>query len=431
LSGAAHGKEGKDADVAWTEVAFEVTTPMFMGRGDTAADSIRIPELRGALRFWFRALAAPLVGNDITLLAALEANLFGSAAGRGTPSPVRLRLDGDVTPVRAGRTADPLAPSWLQPPHAPAPDRPLVNGLGYLLGPGLFQPTRRGELDRVGRPYLQPGQPGVLGVDAAGRGELVACCLWALATFGGLGARARRGFGGVAFDPADLGRLAPRFAHAIEPARRQGRWAVFQRASLTNVQAVFTATALEEFEQKLKARTPPTTDVERARYPQLVAGARRIRMGRRRWPSWHAALHDVGSSMRADRAVAYRPQRRRFEEWVTSEYQQIVVPWLDGRLGPASPDGPPRFPVGAFGLPIVFKDHATAEVEGLRRASPLWIRPVPAGPSEWTVLYHLFRTQFLPDGRQPRLVKDRASLPLFLDDDLVDERLDAWIDKAP
>ncbi|QSR34165.1 type III-B CRISPR module RAMP protein Cmr1 [Marinobacterium iners] len=66
---------------------FQVVTPMFIGDGEQKADSIRPPAIKGALRFWWRALnwsrCLQQAGNEASALKQLhdeEAVLFGLAA---------------------------------------------------------------------------------------------------------------------------------------------------------------------------------------------------------------------------------------------------------------------------------------------------------------------------------------------------------------
>src|SRR6266699_1692612 len=93
--------------MTWTTLTVQVTTPLFNGGADPGGTAgfrpdqeagIRVASIRGAMRFWFRALAGCLTGPDLRLLATLERRVFGGAAGRGeaeegsAPSPVLLRI---------------------------------------------------------------------------------------------------------------------------------------------------------------------------------------------------------------------------------------------------------------------------------------------------------------------------------------------------
>lgn len=151
------------------------------------------------------------------------------------PSPVAFRLG------RVPRPDTNPSPRWLRMPvDAARPD----HGIGYLLGQGLYQPASEAE----GRPHpqlarrshLPPDEDAVFAVRVApGRRngapaqdyvrEVVGISLWAAATFGGLGARTHRGFGG--FDLDGLGTLCAAAAAAAgprppgdpPPARARGR----------------------------------------------------------------------------------------------------------------------------------------------------------------------------------------------------------------
>jgi CRISPR-associated protein Cmr1 len=86
--------------MAWTTIHLEVTTPLFNGgaehkdeelQGAERRDSeLRVPSLRGAMRFWFRALAGMALGPDLDALARAEAAVFGRPTTAGTtPTPPR------------------------------------------------------------------------------------------------------------------------------------------------------------------------------------------------------------------------------------------------------------------------------------------------------------------------------------------------------
>lgn len=64
---------------------FEIVTPMFLGNSDQKATAIRPTSIKGALRFWWRAMNGDL---SLTELAKKEARLFGSTDGGGVFSLV-------------------------------------------------------------------------------------------------------------------------------------------------------------------------------------------------------------------------------------------------------------------------------------------------------------------------------------------------------
>jgi CRISPR type III-B/RAMP module RAMP protein Cmr1 len=93
--------------MAWTTLTMQVTTPLFNGGADAGGSQevrpsdetgVRAASIRGAMRFWFRALVGPITGPDLKLLADLERRVFGGMAeqGRGgtaaIASPVLVRI---------------------------------------------------------------------------------------------------------------------------------------------------------------------------------------------------------------------------------------------------------------------------------------------------------------------------------------------------
>lgn len=171
------------------EAEFELVTPAFIGGADQDEAELRPPSIKGALRFWWRALRwGPLrsaYSDDATALRALhreEADLFGSAAEERKGSGQGLFL----TRLRHSLRSTPK--DKIKVPKA---------GYQYLLGQGLFH-----HRDLFSRGCLAPGKfhlelilkPGTSPDHAESLGD----ALLALGMFGGLGSRARHGVGSVA-----------------------------------------------------------------------------------------------------------------------------------------------------------------------------------------------------------------------------------------
>lgn len=174
------------------EATFRVTTPMFLGDAEQRATSLRPPAIKGAIRFWWRALqwasCVRAANGDSTVALGLlhkrEAELFGSASGsRGARQSLFLlqaTLEGGSYETEPkGRTG---------PGHA------------YLLGQGLHHYSRgyeRKAISAGGEISLKL----TLRKEATSthRRELrVALFLWGC--LGGLGSRARRGLGSVSIE---------------------------------------------------------------------------------------------------------------------------------------------------------------------------------------------------------------------------------------
>lgn len=170
---------------------YRITTPMFLGSGgaDQEADAevFRNASLKGALRFWWRALNWGRFyrqhGNNNDALKALhqaEGELFGTASddnGKSQQSPVQ--ISSQLNGCRVNEKGKGLSQ------HS------------YFLGLGLYH-FRNGVL----RSYLTEGEltltlrckPHV----STELQQQLAHALTALGLFGGLGSRARKGFGSLA-----------------------------------------------------------------------------------------------------------------------------------------------------------------------------------------------------------------------------------------
>ena len=60
---------------------YRVTTPLFCAGTDPNRAELRLPSFKGALRFWWRALAPLRWGDDLEVIRRQENEIFGSADG--------------------------------------------------------------------------------------------------------------------------------------------------------------------------------------------------------------------------------------------------------------------------------------------------------------------------------------------------------------
>ncbi|MGI9212603.1 MAG: type III-B CRISPR module RAMP protein Cmr1 [Methylococcaceae bacterium] len=172
---------------------YRIVTPMFLGDAKQNATDIRPPSIKGALRFWWRALNwgrfRQNTSDDakaLCLLNKAEAELFGAAAEDKKPDGQSRFLImvkySKVEPIK----------NWPQG----------QTSSGYL-GLGLFamndhkQRTaipedKKFTLNLLFRPDTQPHQV-----------QQIKDALTALGLFGGLGSRSRRGFGSLALHDLD------------------------------------------------------------------------------------------------------------------------------------------------------------------------------------------------------------------------------------
>lgn len=178
---------------------YRIVTPMFIGDAEQKASGISPASVKGALRFWWRALRwgqiRAEVQSDTVALQRLhteEAGLFGTSADNGKAAQFTLRVTSD---------AKSAAPPIPQP------------GIQYLLGQGLYH---------FGNGYLRPAlaADSFLSIELfvnpkpdkqaqtnydAQKAQLTQALL-ALGLLGGLGSRARKGFGSLAIESLTNGR---------------------------------------------------------------------------------------------------------------------------------------------------------------------------------------------------------------------------------
>ena len=177
----------KRDDVIIQEREYALITPLFGGgvaSGETDPITlIRGSEIRGHLRFWWRACRAWQF-NSPEKMKEEEDKLWGAAAHKdedAIPFEKTIQLKVDI--VNKGRQkpyTDPEIPGYAAFPMQPAP-KPLLDGIVFNLTI-TFPEDRREE------------------VEAA---------LWAWETFGGIGARTRRGFGALHLRAVDIKPIDP------------------------------------------------------------------------------------------------------------------------------------------------------------------------------------------------------------------------------
>ncbi len=61
------------------EIQFETVTPLFMSGANREKVEFRLPSLKGALRFWWRAIAYSNYNGELSAIRKREASIFGSA----------------------------------------------------------------------------------------------------------------------------------------------------------------------------------------------------------------------------------------------------------------------------------------------------------------------------------------------------------------
>ena len=304
-------------------VRCELVTPMY-GGGVTAGEvdrdmPIRASALRGQLRFWWRLLND--VGQPASRLFDDESDLWGGISSQG-PRASRVTLQVKSAPVTAGGLIAKTALANQNPRGFPA----------YAL---IVQPGQNPSFLKAGYAFdlvlrfkgsITPPQ----------RDSVIEALRW-WASFAGVGARTRRGFGAVKATAGGVG-LNP-----VSPAEvgRRGGWMVMRKPAQNATAAWSDAVdALQQFRQGVGVGRNP--------------GAGR-RPGRSRWPEADTIRRLVGTH-----APGHQPTHP-----------------VDG-----------FYPRAAFGLPLVFhfrdrgdpqptnNNNLVLNPDGRERmASPLICRP--------------------------------------------------------
>ena len=369
---------------AWHSLTLTTVTPMFLGKF-TSTDPkeqrgqipFPVPSLRGTLAYWLRALAGAHIGDDLARLAQAEAAVFGSARSddTGGPSPIWIRCRKQIGVKE----------------FQPRSDANKYQ-IGYLMGPGLYRAMPAARCLNGGAINLEVRNAGT-----TGQADLFLSALWALRTFGGIGARARRGFGTIALEPRPLTLPSERF---------RPEWLI--RDSGDDLPEVLSCVAacLED----LGIPTGTTSDSQPA-YPRFDPTGQ-----------WHTLSSEPAAAIpearNAEDALAWTSQRLRefrldgADHDNTAGWREIVRPYLNGN------DFTAEFRAGALGLPVVYTEKATrpgtdarsATVEPLiggqpaRRASPLWLRVHGRG-ANWKLRSLAFNATWLPDAGNGLRVK--------------------------
>ncbi|MEW5980209.1 MAG: type III-B CRISPR module RAMP protein Cmr1 [Acidobacteriota bacterium] len=180
------------------EATYRVTTPMFLGGAEPQQAELRLPSLKGALRFWWRASVWPSIaarGGSVKDLHRLEAELFGSSDERVGQSKVSLRLRMDSDMPAAHRVGTQLK------------DGNSVVGQGVrYLGYGVMEAfastkknTPAGQLTRecLSQPFSFRVGLVVRGALDETQREQILLALKFLGLLGSLGSKARKGYGSL------------------------------------------------------------------------------------------------------------------------------------------------------------------------------------------------------------------------------------------
>ncbi|HIY39667.1 MAG TPA: type III-B CRISPR module RAMP protein Cmr1 [Candidatus Nocardiopsis merdipullorum] len=409
----------------WTTLKLQVTTPVFNsatppGEGYLQArPEIRVTSLRGGMRYWLRAMAGTYVGDDLHRLRAVEDRVLGSTKHA---SPIRLRIPRQ--PAASEKELRELVP-----------DREQEQWVAYLLGPGLTTKGRAHTKDFIPPDEVFSLQVRLMGNDQESKDahRCALAALWLNLTYGGLGARVHRGFGGLRVLGAEKG-----LPWDSDPTLiRSPDLAHYTKAE----HLLFTGPA-EESREALQRICDATWDPDGDRpkrhiweeeptspYPVLgkdhtLAGIN----GTQQATIWPEVLAKAGQELRYFRARHDSPTPEGYDPPIKTEG------WVDVIHDRARKEK--HLPMAGLGLPLVYKDQyevratkgRNGEVEQLRRASPLWLRVVGEG-NKRRLFSFAFWNVFLPESASVDLWKGNTHRrQLTVDTQDAHALVEEWID---
>lgn len=331
---------------------FEVLTPMFLGGADSREAELRAPSIKGAMRFWYRALDPRFKDR--------EPLHFGEGGGDAGQSHLIVRCrPGDGAQNRM---------TWAEITKGIPRDTP--NGLvylGYPFGMGANQqrdaipPGTRFTIEvSCHRASPREAEHGSTTLRAA------LASVWALGHFGALGSRARRGFGAIMLtrwrledrdgkalsDTADLQRLPLLHRESDAVAWRNGAW-----QGINTLRSWFKTFGV---------------GTSRPHHPCFGSNADLVLWSKHPRGSWRDALRTLGEELRNAR------QRKPPDYGLVKAHIQSVAHNADsGRIQ----QSPAR---ATFGLPLTFRYRSLprgqeamfSPATGNRHGSLLFLRPV-------------------------------------------------------
>ncbi len=357
-----------------TEVRrYKVITPLF-GGGVTPGEAdpitvVRATEVRGHLRFWWRATRGGQFNGDLTRMKAAEELIWGSAGDQDKPGP------SEVSVV----VSDASSGSVRQKVEIQTNRGTRQVGIGEASSPFSYVASPLG---------LEQGKPAGSVRDNVeftltikyprSQSEDVAAALWAWETFGGIGARTRRGFGalectlvdGVSLTKPTVGSVTSEIEAGLTKHVGNGTWHR-DCPHLLRAMKIAPSNGKTSAEDAWKFLFDSLKKFRQARHPDAQGRP----YGRSKWPE-----PDTIRDITGDSAPKHSQRRLLFN----------------------------KFPRAAFELPIVFQfkdsglgDPEQTSLEGAehdRLASPLILRPLACAGGRYVGLAVILHAPVLPPG---------------------------------
>ncbi|WP_432785097.1 hypothetical protein AAEX37_02021 [Oligella sp. MSHR50489EDL] len=344
---------------------FEVVTPMFLGESVSGneincAERIRGASLKGALRFYFRALNWHRIrsasADDRAALKALHAEesaIFGAAVKdkKGGQAAFLLRVSGEPITCKKNMQG-------------------LNSMLGYLLGQGLYD----GRKNVLTREFIPMGV--VFNVDLILKPTLneqqvqqISDCLLTFGLLGGLGSRARKGFGSVSITSLVINEVEQKLPQTKDEYKKALK-------HLIGVQTLVAEPPLTAFSAQTQLQVSATS-----RDPIGLLNKHGLEMGLYRSFGRNGKVFDktAEQNFREDHDWAYDVRKNEMDKAYLPERAVFGLPH-------------PYFLSNANNFKLAVDSQSG------RRASPLFahVQRLPTG--DYLLVHTLMRSQFLPQG---------------------------------
>lgn len=347
-------------------VTLKILTPLFLGGAEPRdkPPEMRVPSLRGALRYWYRAVIGGTIDGSspekfLKALYDSESEVFGNTK-QASSVIIRARwLNGEPK-------SEPFNRREFGQDRIDPTEKCQTSGKNYLY-------WSMGPLGGSARKYYLPDQEKPLELTLEKRigvtdGEQklleAGFALWLLCHLGGIGSRARRTAGSLQVNQASSLEGMPSFD---APATVEGL--------VTHLQS-----GIQEI-RKYFGKSTPTSSLQ---YDVLSSSTCKIWIirGEQPWDNWKPAVETIGSYL-----CGFRNKR-------PTDYLDVLN-WINGK---STPNTVQR---AVFGLPLPFRysNGTTGTVVGTihedRRASPLHLRIYQLSGGEHVCIATLFMTEFL------------------------------------
>lgn len=366
-------------NLAQLTLELQTVTPLFLaGAEPRRAPELRVPSIRGELRYWLRAALGGVLGDrDLDTLRQAEAQIFGSTQ---RASAITIQVEHspfDAVPFTKQRAIS-------------TGKRSKPTGRDYL----FWSMAESGSIERGNyvppKPMIPPGTRFTLtlklraGVkDAENVLAQAGAALWLWLHLGGLGSRSRRTAGSLsvvslAGSLDSLSFDVPKDPNAFAQFLGQGLSVIHQK--------------FQRIYQRNAKPSPPT------RFDMLHPQTCQIWVltASQPWTSAEQAVEAIGAALRD-----FRSGR--------GPDHNAVRAFLERGIRP------PTIERAAFGLPLPFRysDGGPADVlqgsQHDRRASPLSLRVTPLAPHRFVGVAVLFESALLPRREELQFQRTRKT----------------------